>query len=211
MEPAGGHWLQTRTSLVRRLRDHRESASWEEFCDAYGPPIRALALKSGLRLEDAEDVLQETLISVAKALPGFSYDRTRGTFKSWVLTLARRRIVDWQRRRGREHRFDPPRAEEDSATPFLERVADPALPDPAEAYEAEWKRSVFEVARERVRRRTSPEQFQIFDLYVTKEWPVEKVSRALGVTPNQIYVAKHRVAEALRSEVLRLDQGEPMP
>lgn len=207
MEARGENWLETRTSLVRRLRDHRESESWEEFCDAYGPPIHAIALKSGLSREDAEDVLQETLISVAKALPEFCYDRDKGTFKSWVFTLARRRIVDWQRRLGREHRFEPPLTEDSSGTSFLERLPDEGLPDLSESYEAEWRRSLYQVARERVRNRISPEQFQIFDLCVTREWAVEKVAQTLGITANRVYVAKHRVSEALRCEVLRLEQG----
>ena len=54
-------WLETRTSLLVRLRHHTDAASWDEFVDAYGRIIHVLALKAGLSPEDAEDATQDTL------------------------------------------------------------------------------------------------------------------------------------------------------
>lgn|GEM_PF-3572407 len=48
-------WLETRTSLIVRLRHHADAASWEQFVDAYGRIIHSLALRAGLGSEDAED------------------------------------------------------------------------------------------------------------------------------------------------------------
>jgi len=41
-----------------------------------------VALRGGLTRAEAEDVVQETLISVAKHMPTFKYDPTIGSFKA---------------------------------------------------------------------------------------------------------------------------------
>lgn len=199
-------WLSTRTSLLARLKNHRDAAGWEEFCDAYGRVVHAVAAKSGVPAGDLDDIVQETMMRVARLIEGFDYDPRRGSFKSWVLTIARSRIVDCLRRRGRERRFDPA-PPEGSETSFMDRLPDEQTPKLEELFDAEWQRAVFEAARERVRERISPRQFQIFDLHVRQEWPVDKVAATLGVNANQVYLAKHRVSEAIQEEVARLDAG----
>ena len=55
-------------------------------------------------------------------------------------------------------------------------------------------------------RRVKPKQFQMFDLYVLKEWPVREVARALGVSATHVYVNKHRVAGMIKAELKRLER-----
>jgi len=202
------NWLQTRTSLLKRLKSPEDGLSWEQFCDTYGRVIYAVAFKSGLSAADAEDVTQETLASVARRIGGFEYDPKKGSFKSWVLTVARSRIVDCIRRRQREHRFDPPSAVDAPETTFLARVPDENLQNFEDVSEAEWREGLFEAAKERVRERISPQQYQAFDLYVIREWPADQVAAALDLSMNQVYLAKHRVSEAIREEVTRLEAGQ---
>jgi hypothetical protein len=56
-----------------------------------------------------------------------------------------------------------------------------------------------------VKRRLDPQRYQIFDFYVNKEWPPEKVAKAFGITVDQVYLAKHRVTEMIKAEVKRLE------
>jgi len=199
-------WLETRTSLIRRLRDPADAASWEVFVDAYGRVIFSVATKAGLSVEDAQDVTQETLMAVAKRIQGFDPDPKRGSFKAWLLTIARSRIADCFRRRRPVVEF--PRPGDSTQTSWIERVPDPAQPRIEDLWEAEWRETIYRVARERVRWRTSPQQYQIFELQVLHDWPVEQVVAELHVTPNQVYVAKHRIGEAIAREVARLERGD---
>jgi len=209
MTTAPDPWLATRTSLLHRLRDAGDSASWGDFCDAYGRVLHAVARRSGLTPEDAEDVVQETLVIVARKIGAFEYDRERGTFKSWILTITRRRIVDRQRQRGRERRREAPQGDADDAgTPLLERLPDERAADWDRIWAEEWQRGLYEAAREKVRSRVSARQFQIFDCSVTRGWEVERVVADLGVTANQVYIARHRVGEAIAVEVRRMERGE---
>jgi RNA polymerase sigma-70 factor (ECF subfamily) len=56
-----------------------------------------------------------------------------------------------------------------------------------------------------VKRSVREEHYQIFDLYVLKEWPATKVARVLGVSLGQVYIAKHRVASMVRKELKALE------
>ncbi len=201
-------WLETRTSLIRRLQEQNQGTSWETFVHVYGRIVYTLSLRAGLDAQDAEDATQDTLATVARLLPQFRYDPARGSFKSWILTIARSKIIDTYRRRQRPARFIPPAPETPDDTAFLERIPDPAILPPDEAMEEEWRQGLLHAARDAVRQRLSPKQYQIYDLHVVREWSVGKVTEALQISPNQVYLAKHRVSEAIATEVARLAEGE---
>src|SRR5881396_1111589 len=87
-------FLPTRQSLLSRLKDWDNHESWRDFFDTYWRLIYGLAVKSGLTNTEAEDVVQETLLAVAKEMPDFKYDPARGSFKGWLLEITRRRIAN---------------------------------------------------------------------------------------------------------------------
>jgi hypothetical protein len=85
-------FIPTRYSLLSRLQDWDDQDSWKDFFDTYWRLIYSIALKSGLTAAEAEDVVQETIISVAKNIQKFKRDRTLGSFKGWLRNLTRWRI-----------------------------------------------------------------------------------------------------------------------
>ena len=87
----------------------------------------------------------------------------------------------------------------------MERVPDPSGNNLDEIWEGEWQRTLLERAVTKVRQEVRPLQFQIFDCYVLKQWPVEKVAKTLGVSATQAYLAKLRVGKKLRDEIKRLE------
>ena len=103
--------IPTRWSLIGRLKDWDDQESWRQFFDTYWKLIYGVAMKSGLTHTEAQDVVQETVISVSKNMKDFKADTAFGSFKSWLLNLTRWRITDQVRRRGRGVRITPlPRA-----------------------------------------------------------------------------------------------------
>ena len=93
--------IPTRRSLLSRLRDLGDQESWSDFFHSYWRLIYEVALKAGLSDADAQEVVQETVISVAKQMPGFKYDRAKGSFKNWLQNTTRWRIQDQLRKRPR--------------------------------------------------------------------------------------------------------------
>lgn len=91
--------LPTRRSLIERLRDLDDQPSWREFFNTYWKVIYGAAIRAGLSDPEAEDVVQETVIGVARKMPDFAYDPNQCTFKGWLMHVTRCRIVDRFRRR----------------------------------------------------------------------------------------------------------------
>lgn len=196
---------RTRATLLGRMKNWSDQSSWQEFFDIYWRLIYGVARQAGLSDAEAQDVVQETLVSVAKHMPAFHYDPAVGSFKAWLLQLTRWRIVDQMRKRGPMARPQE-RAGQTTRTAAIERVADENSPAPDAIWEAEWGKTILDAAMARVKPRLDPQKFQIFDFYVNREWPPEKVARTFNVSLNQVYLVKNRVTEMLRAEVRRLEQ-----
>src|ERR1051326_6978214 len=91
--------VATRASLLGRLKNLEDQASWQEFFDTYWNLIDSIALKAGLTDVEAQDVVQETIITACKHLPAFRYDPKVCSFKTWLLRLARWRSIAQLRKR----------------------------------------------------------------------------------------------------------------
>jgi RNA polymerase sigma factor (sigma-70 family) len=197
--------IQTRTTLLERLKDWRDNPSWQEFFDTYWRLIYNFAVRSGLNDVEAKDVVQETMVSVAKNIPSFKYNREIGSFKHWLLNMTRWRINDQVRKRKSR---GPGEVEVENATETqtgqVNKVPDPASVDLDAIWEAEWEKNLLDTAVNKVKREMDPEKYQIFDLLVNKEWSVQKVADTFAMTINQVYLAKHRVTELIKEEVDRL-------
>lgn len=187
------------------MKNWNDQSSWQEFFNIYWKLIYGIARKAGLNDAEAQDVVQETMFSVAKHMPAFKYDPAVGSFKAWLFQLTRWRIVDQLRKRGPIARHEE-RADDTARTAAIERFADENNPGPDAVWEAEWEKTVLDAAMVRVKGRLDPQKFQIFDFYVNREWPPEKVGRTFKVSVNQVYLVKNRVTEMLRAEVRRLEQ-----
>jgi RNA polymerase sigma-70 factor (ECF subfamily) len=196
--------LKTRASLIERLRDLQDQASWEVFFDTYWRLIYGTARKAGLSDEEAQDALQETMLCVSRRIPAFRYDPARGSFKAWLLRLTRWRVVDQFRKRGPVHAHQGSGGG-NGATETVANLPDPASLVPNHVWETDWKKNLAEVAQARVRARVDPKKYQLFDFYVNKEWPAAKVAERFGVSVNQVYLARHRLTGSLREEIQRLE------
>ena len=203
-EPAD-ELIPTRASLLHRLKNWRDQASWQQFFDTYWRLIYDVARRSNLSDSEAQDVVQETMLAVAKHMPSFQYDPAIGQFKSWLLNLTRWRIIDQLRKRGRTASDSPPTHDSSVIQPIA-RVIDPASNALENLWEAEWHKTLFTAALANVRRRVDPQNYQLFDFYVNKEWPPARVAATFHTSIDQVYLTKHRITEMLKTEVARLER-----
>lgn len=204
------HWapedsLRTRASLLSRLKNWEDADSWQDFANTYERLVYTTAIRSGLTDAEAKDVLQEVLLSVAKRIDDFKSDPARGTFKGWLLNLTRWRITDQVRKRSVASAGTGKHKAPDE-TPTVERIPDGSVDIMERIWESEWKQSLLEAAVARLRRRTKPKQFQIFELYALRNWPGHKVGKELGVSLGQIYLVNHRLGKLLRQELASLER-----
>src|SRR5882672_4397959 len=194
--------LLTRRTLLSRLRNLDDQESWRTFFNLYWRLLYNVARKSGLDDGSAQEIVQDTVIAVARKMPEFRYDPARGTFRQWLLRITRRRIIDHLRRIYRQ----PPRAEVapeslDQDEAHAAAIIDQSASAIDAAWNEEWKKSTFDAALARVRAEINPRHFQVFDYCVLKDWPASKVAATLGLNAAQVYLAKHRVAQAMKHAV----------
>lgn len=198
--------IPTRRSLLNRLKDLGDEVSWQEFFNTYWRLIYSVALKSGLRAEDAEDVVQETVISVAKTINDYRYDPSV-TFKGWLHLLVRRRLADHFRRRGKHVLLDdllPEKSAEDS----VGQIADPGGSVLDLVWEEEWQRNLIEAALERLKPQVNVKQYQVFYLHVIKGQSVKEVARGMNVRAAYVHLTRHRIEKLFKRAVAQVEKGE---
>jgi RNA polymerase sigma factor (sigma-70 family) len=207
--------IQTRPSLLRRLAQGNDVESWNEFYRLYGRVVRDFSIQAGLTHAEAEEVVQETAVAIARHLPEYRYDPKVCRFKTWLLNQARWRINDQIRKRDPEAIARSPSASSPLNFPAndgtvktatINRVPDPAAANLDGLFETEWRKGLLAFALERLKANFGPRQLQIFDLLVIKEWPAKEVAGSLNVSLASVYVTRHRVSAAVKKQIRRLER-----
>ena len=209
MTTDGHDSLLTRASLLGRLQGPDDADGWQEFYRLYGPLIRSFALKAGCTDPEADEVVQETAIAVARHLPEYRHDPAKCRFKTWLLNQTAWRVKDQLRKRHRHDAVFAPggaAADDPARTATIERVANPDAGGLDALWDTEWRDNLLAAALAQVKPRFSPKQWQAFDLNVLKDWPAGEVAKSLGMSLPGVYLAKHRVGAALKQATAKLER-----
>jgi len=198
--------IPTRKSLVTRLKNWDDQASWKTFFDTYWRLIYSVARRAGLNDAEAQDVVQETIISVAKKMPDFKYDPALGSFKGWLMQATHWRIQDHCRKKQYQKGSQRMPREERLQTSLLEDQPESAPFDLERAWDEEWTRNLTEAALERVRENVSPRHYQIFYLHLCKQMSARQVAKSLDVKLAEVYYAKYVVSREFRKEIESLER-----
>ena len=110
------------------------------------PAVFAIAAPS-LDAATAEEIVQDVFVAAWRSAG--SFDPKLGTARTWLYTIARRRIANELRRRSRRPRTESGREEDDAA------VAPDPSPDPSEAL---WRERRGEILRRALRELPPPER-----------------------------------------------------
>ena len=199
-------YAKTRKSLIARLDNWEDQRTWDEFYQTYWRLIYAVAIKAGLRSDEAFDCVQETILSIAKQSKKKLYDPEQGSFKTWLMNMTRWRINDQFRKRKKDTAMIEGEWADDRKTAVIDRVEDPNGDVLERLWDVEWKKGIADAALSRVKAQVSPKQYQIFDYYVIRQWDADKVQQKLNVSMAQVYLAKHRVGAVLKKELAKLEE-----
>lgn len=202
-------YAHTRKSLIAKLDNWEDQKTWDEFYKTYWKLIYSVGLKAGLRSEEAFDLVQETILSIAKQSKKNMYDPDKGSFKSWLMNMTRWRLNDQFRKRKKDTAMSiSEQAEEGRKTSVIDRMEDPKRPTLERLWDAEWNNNLTSAALVKVKAQVSPKQYQIFDYHVLREWSTTKVQEQLGVSTSQVYLNKHRVGKIFKKELQKLTDDE---
>lgn len=179
----------TPASLLERLRQPTDQASWAQFVKLYTPLVYYWARRAGLEDADAADLVQDVFTLLVEKLPQFRYDPQR-SFRSWLRTVT---LNKWRERRRRR-----------TVSLIGDEGALNALADPngAEAFwEAEYRQHLVARALEIMQSEFAPTTWKACWEQVMGEKSAAAVARELGMSEGAARAAKFRVLCRLRREL----------
>ncbi|MGK0185378.1 MAG: RNA polymerase sigma factor (sigma-70 family) [Verrucomicrobiales bacterium] len=198
--------IPTRHSLISRIKDPKDQRSWADFFETYHRLIYSVAVKSGLTNEEADEVVQETMLSVTNTIGEFDTDSNRGSFKAWLLKLTRWRIIDQARKRKPADAARRSGGDADDNASMIERLPDPAADTIDRVWEAEWATYLLQTALSKVKSQVRPKAFQVYQLCTLEEVPAPQVAQQLGVSKVNVHVMVHRVNRLVKKEIRALEK-----
>lgn len=177
----------TRASLLLRLQQPDDERAWQEFIEIYQPLIERLATRYGLQPADAQDISQEVLTRVAKAISEWEHDPARGTFRGWLTRVTRNLTIEQLRTRARRPLTNP----ESGQLEQFQCGAD-------SIFQLEQQRELFGWAARKARDQFVPTTWQAFWLTAVEQQSPSEVAEQLGISTGAVYIARSRVMARLR-------------
>ncbi len=170
---------------------HRRSDDGcSRFFRTYAPLIRLHGRDCGVPEEELDDLVQNVMTEFFRN-DAFVYDAARGSFRSYLRRIIRRRSNDILRRIYRARRLNDalmPREE------YLDR-----------RYDEEWSKYVRAEALRRLRGRVDARHYQQFCMLALQERDVRSVARFFGVPVSSIYCSFHRTRELMAAIVKEVE------
>jgi RNA polymerase sigma-70 factor (ECF subfamily) len=188
--------------LIARLSDPEDAEAWNEFVQIYLPLLYRMARRKGLQHADAEELGQEVLLAVARAVHRWQPDAERGRFRDWLSRIARNMIINFLTRP--RHRVTGTGNSE-----VLRMLHEHAAADGEETvlFDLEHRREVFLWAAARVREFVTPTTWQAFWQTSVEARPIAAVAQSLGMSIGSVYIARSRVMSRLREDASRYCAG----
>lgn len=200
----------TQSSLLWAVSEHGDEQAWNLFYRIYAPMLRQFSRRMGLNEVEADDVLQEVLLVVHRALREKSYDPAKGRFRGWLFGVVRHRALSAQRARQRRTRAQS--VASDTGIDLLAGVPDTHDEAAAEIWAQEWRYAMLEEALRQLQPSLGEKVFRAFVLYAMENRPPAEVAAELEIATASVYTYKNRVLNAIKEWVAGFeDDGPPEP
>jgi RNA polymerase sigma-70 factor (ECF subfamily) len=189
--------LETRPSLLIRLRDHGDRDAWESFVRLYGRLLFADCRRRGLQESDAEDVTQEVFARVVRAIRSFEYRRKCGRFRDWLGTIVRNEVWRFLKKN-------------DKGQSVNERETLDDLPAPDPGWNELFHQHVLAEALRECQQHFAPDTWMAFECVWIQNMPPSEVAAAMQLSLDNVYLAKSRVLKRLVETVKLLSEDVPV-
>lgn len=196
---------ETRASLILRLPTTGDAEAWEEFASIYEPFVYRFACRGGLQDADARELVQDVMLSVAKAVGRWKPDRSRARFRTWLFHIARNQLLDVLAKKQRQLTAK-------GGTSFFGHLSEfsESTETTDQLIRLEHRRVLFRWAAERIQTVVRPATWQAFYMTAVEGQSAEDVATKLDLTTGAIYIARSRILAKLRDEVSKWEDDNEM-
>lgn len=189
--------ITTRKTLIQKVQEGGDRASWEDFYQTYRGFIISIGMKMGLSSHDAEDLMSRVFEEVhQKFTHDPDLDFQTQSFGGWLGNLVKWRTLDhFRRSKQKEHMMDD------------EILTQLAPTEPFESiWDREWSQKLLNMALSRVQE--SPRNLLIFVDLTLHDTPVETVCQRFDISRSNVDTIKHRIKKKLEPIIRELDHGD---
>ena len=178
------------------MRNRADAEAWEEFVNVYTPLIRRVAKAHGMQDADANEIVQDVLLAILKAIPAYQQKEQVGSFRKWLTTIARNKAINRISRMPREN------GRRDDSFDIGNMPAGLSQLDEAEnEIEKQWRQQIFVLAAHEIRAQVQPLTWSAFWMSAVDDRSCESVAKELGLSLGSVYVARSRVLAKIRDWV----------
>ena len=189
---------RTRVSLIQALGERADSSAWREFFQCYAPAVYRVAALRGLQKIDAEDIVQEVMLAIAKKISSFEYRRDRGRFRDWVRRITDNKIVSHWRGNRKKLMIDHKVA--------ADEAVDQTTID--KYWNEQWELQDLEYCRTQISMRISPMRLAAFRMYVLNGVSAADTAAQLNIQVGYVYVIRNQILNMIKDEMRKLERAE---
>ena len=193
------HWPETNESLILRVKDPADAASWSDFLSIYRPVVVRMACGRGLQHADADDLAQQVFLSVAKAIEDWEPDSRQPPFRVWLSRITRNAIVNALTRR-------KPDAHGSISVQEMLRELPERNDETTLQLMEESRREAIRWATEEIQSEFTEVTWAMFWLTSIEGESVSEVARRQNKAPGAVYMARFRVMQRLKEKVLEVSE-----
>jgi RNA polymerase sigma-70 factor (ECF subfamily) len=186
----------TSSSLLDRVKAD-EAGAWDRLVALYAPLLYHWCRRWKLQEEDLADVFQEVFKTLVVHLAEFRKDRDGATFRGWLWTITRNKVLDHFRKRSQEATG----AGGSEASMRLSELPAPDVAEKTEPEEAEAIRRLYLRGLDLIRNEFEDRTWQAFWRTAIEGRTPRDVAAELSMTSGAVRVSKSRVLQRLREEL----------
>jgi len=192
--------LNTRVTLLQKIKNCQDESSWEDFVDYYQGYIYAVVLSMNINYHDAQDISQAVLLKAWKNLSSFEYDPGKGRFRGWLTTVTKNTVKRFMRKKSKLLE----NAQGQKKNELECYLNDVGLSDIEEISKREWEAYIAKRAWDNIKPELAESLALVFEKLMAGE-AVRDIAQEFDFAENTVHVYKKRVQKRMFKEILRLE------
>ncbi len=192
--------LETRHSLIVRLKSEQNELAWRDFVCAYERFLTQLIRRQGVPDRHVPDVIQQILMTIAKSIDRWQDDGNAASFRRWLTTVSRNVTIRFMTR----ERKQAGAVGGSDLIAQLQQIEDKPDEQSVRMYEHE----LIVWAAEQVRHEFLESSWKAFWATTIEARPVDVVAKELGLSTGSIYMSRSRIMARIRTRVAEVSDDD---